>query len=656
MKRKNGLVRFLTAVLFLLCFTSVVLGETIDIMIVFDSTAKTWVKSNGGMNTFAADAVARMNEAVTNSDIDLTFRLVHAAVVSYTHSGDLGTDLDKLQAGTGSFSVVHQWRDTYGADLVALMVDTGSEYGTVGMGYVLSTPSGDQTSAFTANAIQSVDISHTLTHEVGHNLGCDHSKYQKSSPGPNTALNTYSAGWYFRGTNSIPYHSIMAYDDDGYNDISYTEAPLFSTPLLDYQGTVAGDAKDGDNARTIRETKAVVASYRSSITPITIVVEGPTVSGNISPAGDADWYRFTVTDTGSYTIETSAGTLTDPFMYLYGPDNQETFIESDDGEGRAARIVRGLSAGIYYVKIIGSNNIKTGTYAIFVKNTVVAAPLSLTVPSHDDDGSYTVTWDASSTDSVTYVLEEATNSGFTGGLRQASIGSSTSAFITGRSSGEIFYYRVKATRSGYTDSDWRTGSTGCAVGQITAKQFVVAIYVAFWGRAADPEGLAYWLGLYDDGVLSFGGIAENFALSNEGKAAYTYFNTVFNYPGATVTDSMREEFVVAIYRNLFDREPDAEGLAYWTGVLNSGVTTPGAFIAAIINAAYEGRNGASAEDWNNLYAKIQVAEYYTDKIVELGINWTVNDNLLQAADVLDGINKDSDIAVAKLAIDEQLEI
>ncbi|MFH0728835.1 MAG: DUF4214 domain-containing protein [Pseudomonadota bacterium] len=189
---------------------------------------------------------------------------------------------------------------------------------------------------------------------------------------------------------------------------------------------------------------------------------------------------------------------------------------------------------------------------------------------------------------------------------------------------------------------------------ITAKQFIEGIYVAYWGRAADPEGLGYWLGQYEAGTLDLAGIAENFASSDEGTDAYAYFNAVFNYPGYPISDSMRQTFIESIYQNLFDRAPDAEGLAYWTDILATGASSPGAFIANIINAAYEGREGDSADDWANLDAKIQIAEYYTDQIVELGITWTVEDNLLQATAVLEGIDADTDIDAAKLAVDDAI--
>lgn len=263
-KMKRFVQVFLAVVIFQLCVVPSGSSAIIDVMIVFDSTAKTWVADSGGMTAFANDAVAKLNTAAANSNLNLTFRLVHKAEASYTYSKNLSTDLTNLQAGSGNLSTVHQWRDTYGADIVVMMVDTGSESGWVGQGYLLDSYSGDPDYAYSVNGIRAVAISHTLTHEIGHNLGCDHSKTQKDSPGPNTKLNSYSAGWYFTGTDAEKYHTIMAYGDDGYGN-SYTEAPLFSTPLVNYQEKAAGHAADGDNARTIRETMDVVAAYRVAV-------------------------------------------------------------------------------------------------------------------------------------------------------------------------------------------------------------------------------------------------------------------------------------------------------------------------------------------------------------------------------------------------------
>ncbi|HXK37164.1 MAG TPA: PPC domain-containing protein, partial [Candidatus Paceibacterota bacterium] len=100
----------------------------------------------------------------------------------------------------------------------------------------------------------------------------------------------------------------------------------------------------------------------------TLLVNGSSAKGDISPAGDEDWYQFTASSWGTYTIETWAGTLTDNYMYLYGPDNQKTLMAEDDdsGEGQAAKIVQSLSPGTYYVKVRAYSSADTGTYSIRV--------------------------------------------------------------------------------------------------------------------------------------------------------------------------------------------------------------------------------------------------------------------------------------------------
>ena len=250
------------------------LAETtiIDFMLVYDTEAAAWVNQNGGMEAFSEDAVNRMNLAAENTGLNLDFRHVHSMAVDYTskyaQTGRLADDLEALQGREGNLAAAHSARDLYGADLVAMLVDTGSATGVGGIGYLLSSMNGQPDHAFSVSAIRAVDIGHILAHETGHNLGAHHSRFQADDPGPNRFLDgQYSAGWYFTGTDSIDYHTIMAYNYDGYGNF-YQSAPVFSSPLITWQGTSAGDSGHGDNARLIRETKNVVAAYRELATQV----------------------------------------------------------------------------------------------------------------------------------------------------------------------------------------------------------------------------------------------------------------------------------------------------------------------------------------------------------------------------------------------------
>lgn len=87
------------------------------------------------------------------------------------------------------------------------------------------------------------------------------------------------------------------------------------------------------------------------------------------------------------------------------------------------------------------------------------------------------------------------------------------------------------------------------------------LYCAYFLREADAGGRAYWNDLYRNGE-SLEVIAEQFAVSEEFRNSY----------GAQQSTG---DFVTLIYRNLFDRAPDAEGFAYWTNLLDTGQTFRG---------------------------------------------------------------------------------
>ena len=115
----------------------------------------------------------------------------------------------------------------------------------------------------------------------------------------------------------------------------------------------------------------VVHDTDNHVPPSTaLAIDGATASGTVSPAGDADWYTFTVKERSTYMIQTYAGTLTDSYIYLYGPNSRTKYIwENDDinvNTNRMSRITWNLGPGTYYVKARGYSNY-TGTYRIGVQ-------------------------------------------------------------------------------------------------------------------------------------------------------------------------------------------------------------------------------------------------------------------------------------------------
>jgi hypothetical protein len=101
-----------------------------------------------------------------------------------------------------------------------------------------------------------------------------------------------------------------------------------------------------------------------------------------------------------------------------------------------------------------------------------AAPGPINVPPSSGTGTYTISWGASATPSVTYTLQEATDVSFASGLRTVSSGSAaTSATVTNPagSCGRSYFYRVRAEQGGRV-SGWASSPAwvlGSCFGQWT---------------------------------------------------------------------------------------------------------------------------------------------------------------------------------------------
>jgi hypothetical protein len=107
---------------------------------------------------------------------------------------------------------------------------------------------------------------------------------------------------------------------------------------------------------------------------------------------------------------------------------------------------------------------------------------------------------------------------------------------------------------------------------------VAQLYVATFNRAPDSGGINYWLNESFGGKACLEEIASSFFDQPETKALYP-------------EDSYLEDFIRAVYRNLFNREPESEGLIYWTNELENGNIKKSEFILAVINGARDTEAG-----------------------------------------------------------------
>ena len=124
--------------------------------------------------------------------------------------------------------------------------------------------------------------------------------------------------------------------------------------------------------------------------------------------------------------------------------------------------------------------------------------------------------------------------------------------------------------------------------------FVSRLYWNFLKREPDEEGLADWVDVLLSGRGTGAKVVVGFVLSPEYKA-----NSLSN-----------EEYVAALYRIIFNREPDAAGLKSWISVIENGCTIK-KVLAGFVNS----------EEFNNLCKDLGIARgaYYSDEVADQNV-------------------------------------
>jgi surface protein len=232
----------------------------IDVMVVFTGAAETWANENtGGIDLLASQAIAYAQSTVDNSNIYMTFNLVHTHKVNYSEA-DQSTDLNRVTGlDDGYMDEIHEIRNEKAADLVVYFsygFDTG------GVAWLLDDIRGWPHYGFSLIRINSAGI-YTASHEMAHNMGSMHSRNQQSQTAPpEGGLFEYSTGWRWTGDDNLSYHSVMTYQEN-----SNVRAPIFSSPDISYGGVPAGSYTGAyapaDNSRSLNEIRHVIANYRN---------------------------------------------------------------------------------------------------------------------------------------------------------------------------------------------------------------------------------------------------------------------------------------------------------------------------------------------------------------------------------------------------------
>lgn len=239
-KTTGSLIRMLVATTLLAStlLPAVARSETIDYLLLYDSYTKNYYR--GEVRTVMRNWVDQVNRFYRNSNIDLTLRLV--GVYEYNLvQGDYGSLLNALRSNEW----INQKRDELGADFVTQVHRTLS----CGVGYVAVNDK------FAFNLVGTKCGPQTMAHELGHNMGLNHSRKQGSDGG---SRYRYGLG---HGVNGL-FGTIMTY----HWLFNGAEVPYFSNPRIQCKGEPCGvpegDPREADAVKAINNVRQELAAFR----------------------------------------------------------------------------------------------------------------------------------------------------------------------------------------------------------------------------------------------------------------------------------------------------------------------------------------------------------------------------------------------------------
>jgi Ca2+-binding RTX toxin-like protein len=363
--------------------------------------------------------------------------------------------------------------------------------------------------------------------------------------------------------------------------------------------------------------ESIIDDYADDYSTTTILTNDSKLTGEIEESGDKDWFKITLDAGTTYMFELlsaagGGGTLDSSYpincahLTLYDTNGYYIDSATDGGTGEDPLIFFEASeSGSYYLEASAYFS-GTGTYTIKATSVNNTNYPNLIQGTDEDDyltgtSSNDIIMGDSGTDTLIlpglpsqyYTPDHyLSNSGKLVGAEGTDTLSSIEQFRFGSSLGsDIFTIDLSA-------SDLCSYDDGTNRAEVLLKD-ICSLYVAFFNRAPDYEGLMYWFKENITGNLSITDTALCFTYVDEYKD--TYQNQENNH-----------DFITSVYQNLYNYQPNSTDFEYWDRMIPS--TYPNyAFAWSTIN------NGPYSSDSDSLDASIitnkcDVALYYAEQV------------------------------------------
>ena len=249
-------------------------GSEIDVMVVYTPLAKHLEGGRAAIEALIDLFVAETNQAYANSGVIHRINLMLREEVDYTEDGGSGIDLNRLSNGSdGHMDHVHERRDMYGADLVHILVGR-SDVG--GRAFFIPLESSADGEALGFGLTVSWCGGLCFAHELGHNMGLRHDRYQIGVPRTGSHYGYVNQRMFEPGApESARWRTIMAYGTQCGEVAEYycEQIGYFSNPENNYNGDPMGVPADhpstgvdgpANAVGTLNDRREMTANFRQS--------------------------------------------------------------------------------------------------------------------------------------------------------------------------------------------------------------------------------------------------------------------------------------------------------------------------------------------------------------------------------------------------------
>ena len=151
---------------------------------------------------------------------------------------------------------------------------------------------------------------------------------------------------------------------------------------------------------------------------------------------------------------------------------------------------------------------------------------------------------------------------------------------------------------------------------LSASEQAQILYVGYFKRPAEPEGLAFWTSFLqnqENGPTQLERLTnatDRFANADEASADFPFLNAT--NPSQADIDA----FVTSVYQNLFNRNPEQAGLEFYRGRVQDELAKD---VPKFSNIVLDIFVGANNDDLTTLQNKIAAADAYTSALVDQGL-------------------------------------